>query len=576
MVAAIDRVADDVVQRVVHPAHVPLEAEAKPAVMDRLRHLGIRGRFLGHGHDARHLAIGQAVHVLQHGDGLVILAPAVLVGDPLPVAARIVAVKHRGHRIHAQPVDVIFLEPVKRVRGQEIRHLGAAIVIDQGVPVLMEALARVGMFVKRGAVKAAQPVRVGREMPGHPVQQHAQPRLVRSIDQIAEFMRRPEADRRRKQPYRLITPRPVKGIFADRQQLDMGKAHVAGVIDQFGRGLLVRDRAAAVLPAPASKVDLVDRDRLIGPLRVRAAGHPVRIRPAIARDVAHDRGRLRRMLRTKAHRVGLFVPLAIGAEDLVFIGRALADQRQEDFPDAGGAAPAHDVAPPVPGIEIADDRDAPRIRRPDREMRAAHPFVFDDMRAQHLPQRVMRALAQQIFVHLAQDRAKAIGVLDQPFLAVAAAAQLVRLCPRDLAGKQPRIACDRLQRTGLARDHGGHFGGAGVEGGDVTQPALAMGAEHGEGIVETPLDDAVQDRRVRDFAWIDHGRVTPYDGVRIWLSFTPAGSGFWRSTHPPYSRGWCGRTRTSPNAPRSAPPSAPSPLDRHRRGPPRAARASSR
>jgi hypothetical protein len=47
---AMDRLAAHVAQRVVHEAHVPLEAEAEPALMDRLRHLGPGGRFLGDHH----------------------------------------------------------------------------------------------------------------------------------------------------------------------------------------------------------------------------------------------------------------------------------------------------------------------------------------------------------------------------------------------------------------------------------------------------------------------------------------------------------------------------------------------
>ena len=38
MIAAIERVLGDVRQRVMHPAHVPFEAEAEPAEIGRPRH----------------------------------------------------------------------------------------------------------------------------------------------------------------------------------------------------------------------------------------------------------------------------------------------------------------------------------------------------------------------------------------------------------------------------------------------------------------------------------------------------------------------------------------------------------
>ena len=53
MPAAIDRILRHVVERVVHPAHVPLEAEAEAALIGRPRNAGEGGRFLGDGDRAR-------------------------------------------------------------------------------------------------------------------------------------------------------------------------------------------------------------------------------------------------------------------------------------------------------------------------------------------------------------------------------------------------------------------------------------------------------------------------------------------------------------------------------------------
>ena len=44
VVLAVHRLARHVLQRVVHEAHIPFEAEAEPALVDRLRHLGPGGR----------------------------------------------------------------------------------------------------------------------------------------------------------------------------------------------------------------------------------------------------------------------------------------------------------------------------------------------------------------------------------------------------------------------------------------------------------------------------------------------------------------------------------------------------
>ena len=94
--------------------------------------------------------------------------------------ARIVEVEHRGDGIDAQAVEMEFLGPVERIVDEVGKHLGAAEIVDRGVPVGMEALARILMLVKGGAVEPAQAVGVGREMRRHPVEDDADADLVGS------------------------------------------------------------------------------------------------------------------------------------------------------------------------------------------------------------------------------------------------------------------------------------------------------------------------------------------------------------------------------------------------------------
>ena len=64
---------------------------------------------------------------------------------------------------------------------------GAAVIVDQRAPVEVTALQRVGVLVERGAVEMAEAVRIVGEMPGHPVQHHAEPFAVAGIDQRGEI-----------------------------------------------------------------------------------------------------------------------------------------------------------------------------------------------------------------------------------------------------------------------------------------------------------------------------------------------------------------------------------------------------
>jgi hypothetical protein len=148
VVLAVDRLQRRVVQRVVHPAHVPLQAEAEAA------HVGRRGdatparRLLGHRDDAGRAPVDRGVRLLQELDRVEVLPAAVLVRQPLPVLARVVEVEHRGHRVDAQAVDVELLQPVAGVGDEEVAHLRAAEVEDVGAPLGVLAAAGVRVLVE--------------------------------------------------------------------------------------------------------------------------------------------------------------------------------------------------------------------------------------------------------------------------------------------------------------------------------------------------------------------------------------------------------------------------------------------
>ncbi len=157
MVFPVDRVFGHVSEGVVHPPHVPLEAEPKTAPAGRCADTRKSGAFLGGGQDAVIGTVDHFVHPLHEGDGFKVLAAALLVGHPFTLLARIIAVEHRGHGIHPQPVDVILLEPEFRVCDQEVQHLRPAIVVDQRVPVGMKPFLWIGMFIKRRSIELPSP-----------------------------------------------------------------------------------------------------------------------------------------------------------------------------------------------------------------------------------------------------------------------------------------------------------------------------------------------------------------------------------------------------------------------------------
>ena len=120
------------------------------------------------------------------------LATAVDVGEPLTIVARVVEVEHRGHRVDAQAVDVELLEPVERVGDEEVADLEATEVEDVGAPVGLVAAARVRVLIERQPVEARQGPLVAGEVPGNPVEDDANTRLVQRIHEELEVVGRPE------------------------------------------------------------------------------------------------------------------------------------------------------------------------------------------------------------------------------------------------------------------------------------------------------------------------------------------------------------------------------------------------
>jgi hypothetical protein len=101
---------------------------------------------------------------------------------------RVVEVEHRGHRIHAQPVDVILVEPEERVAGEEIPHLIAPEIKDERAPILMLALPRIHVLVEIRPVELREPMRIFRKVRRHPIHDHADARAMAPVDEIAQLI----------------------------------------------------------------------------------------------------------------------------------------------------------------------------------------------------------------------------------------------------------------------------------------------------------------------------------------------------------------------------------------------------
>src|ERR1700730_10510299 len=99
MVTAMDRLLGEIFERVVHPAHVPLEAEAQTADVERTAHRGPGSGFFGDHQDAWMSRIDTLIEHSDEGDGVEVFATAIFVGNPFAGVTRIIEVEHRGDRV---------------------------------------------------------------------------------------------------------------------------------------------------------------------------------------------------------------------------------------------------------------------------------------------------------------------------------------------------------------------------------------------------------------------------------------------------------------------------------------------
>ena len=162
----------------------------------------------------------------------------------------------------------------------------------------------------------------------------------------------------------------------------------------------------------------------------------------------------------------------------------------------------------VPVVEVADDPHAVGVGRPDRERGPGHVAVLLDVRAEHLPEVLVPALADQVQVHLAQAGQVPVRVVgDDLGQAAAVAVGVAHRDPvvRGLAsreGDREHALVHVLGREPLpVGQHDRHRLGQRAEHPDDDPVRPGVGAEDRVRVVVGPRDDAV------DFAQADAGLI---------------------------------------------------------------------
>ena len=269
------------------------------------------------------------------------------------------------------------------------------------MPLGVEPLPGVGVLVEMGAVEERETVGVVREVRRHPVEDDPDTGLVQDVDEVHEVLRLAVPGGRREIPRRLIAPRAVERMLRHGHELDVGKPQSAHVLRQLVRSRAVRQVAPVSRAAPRSEMDLVDRyrrpERVAGPTR----REPVLVAPLVL-ERPRARRRARRDLREERERIGLVDAVAaVPGLESILVALPASHVRDHRLPDAAPVRPrAERMRLRVPVVEIADDRNATRVGRPQGEPGgscaelASHPLV----------QAAMRALAEEVEVLMGEEK----------------------------------------------------------------------------------------------------------------------------------------------------------------------------
>ncbi len=198
----------EIIQRVVHPSHIPFIVEAQPALRNRSGNAGIRSRVFGREYSGGMPFFKAAVHLADEVDGSIIDAScrvALPVNDP-------------ADGIHADPVNVVFCQPVIGGRLEEASDFPAGMHEITASP-FADAHILVRIFIESGAVIIRQSIAVHSKMNRYKIQYDPDIMLMASVDEFHQLSGRTIARGRTVEAGILIAPGFITGVFAEGHDL---------------------------------------------------------------------------------------------------------------------------------------------------------------------------------------------------------------------------------------------------------------------------------------------------------------------------------------------------------------------
>src|ERR1700758_3541763 len=149
----------------------------------------------------------------------------------------------------------------------------------------------------------------------------------------------------------------------------MGVAHFFDIRDQPIRELDVTQISVVLLgnSRPRPKMNLINTDGLLRPVRPLPFCYPGVITPNEAIEIENQGSRLDSMLPEEREGIAFQHNIAEAVQDLVFVMSAFTDPRNENFPDPCFDALSHLMSTAIPAIKIANHADPLSTGSPNRK-----------------------------------------------------------------------------------------------------------------------------------------------------------------------------------------------------------------
>ena len=207
-------------------------------------------------------------------------------------------------------------------------------------------------------------------------------------------------------------------MLRDGEQLDMGEAKIGHIRNELPSEFIIGEELPVVPAHPRAEMNLIDRHRLAPRITAPAPIEEIRVGPDEAPGMGNDRRCQRPQFARKADRIGFQrQKTAVIRDDFIFVDGAFLYSGRENLPKAGIDALAHLVSAPIPGIEVANDRDSLRARRPNREMHPIDPFELHGMRPEPFIELAMSAFNEEVIIGGAKHRREGVGIDEFPLSA---------------------------------------------------------------------------------------------------------------------------------------------------------------